>query len=125
MMAEHVAADTFRVLEITIQSRGGTFASFVRLVNDIVKPLRAFFARTRHEYKRFNYVGEWHSHHSFALKPSPRDHASMQAIAMDSQLGAHFVVLLLVKLGLGGSLEHTVRVYKANGETYGGTVEIG
>ena len=94
LMGEHVDIDIFSVKELTIQRHGGTFAAFIRFVEGIVGPLRAFFRATKHSYTRFNYLGEWHSHHSFSLTPSSRDHNTMSEIVMDPELGAHFIVLL-------------------------------
>lgn len=111
LMGEHVGPDTFRVTEVTIQRTGGTFAAFVRIVSEILAPLRAFFEVTKHDYTKFNYVGEWHSHHSFALEPSGRDHATMYNIVNDPDLGARFVVLLLVRLDESDQLEGSVTVY--------------
>ena len=112
LMGEHVTTDTFRVKEVTLQHKGGTFAAFVRIVAEIVAPLRAFFDATKHNYTKFNYLGEWHSHHSFALAPSGRDHMTMYDMVTDPELGAHFVVLLLVKLSDAGQLEGRVTVYQ-------------
>jgi hypothetical protein len=122
LMGEHVGVDTFRVKELTIQRKGGTFAAFIRIVTEILAPLRAFFNSTKHDYTRFNYLGEWHSHHSFALSPSRRDHATMQDIVTDPQLGAHFVVLLLVKLREGGQIEGSVTVYLPNESPFTGSI---
>jgi len=112
MMGEHVGPDAFRVKELTIQRKGGTFSAFIRFVAEILAPLRAFFEATKHDYTRFNYLGEWHSHPSFALLPSGPDHTTMYEIVMDQQLGARFVVLLLVKLDDRGQLEGRVTVYQ-------------
>ena len=87
-----------------------------------MKPLRAFFHATKHEYTRFNYIGEWHSHHSFALTPSPRDRATMLEMITDSDLGARFLILLLVRLADGGELEHAVTVYMPSGESVCGSI---
>jgi [CysO sulfur-carrier protein]-S-L-cysteine hydrolase len=122
LMGEHVGPDRFRVREVTVQRRGGTFAEFVRIVSEILAPLRAFFDTTQHNYQRFNYMGEWHSHHSFELRPSGRDHATMCEMVTDPKLGAHFVVLLLVKLGADGELQGAVTVYQPNRNPYGGSV---
>jgi hypothetical protein len=122
LMGEHVGPDTFRVKELTIQRRGGTFAAFVRIVSEILAPLRAFFEATKHDYTKFNYLGEWHSHHSFALRPSGRDHTTMYDMVMDPQLGARFVVLLLVKLNDGLQLEGSVTIYQPNQTPFVGSI---
>ncbi len=122
LMGEHIGPDTFRVKELTVQRKYGTFASFIRLVDEIIAPLKAFFDNTKHDYKRFNYLGEWHSHHSFSLSPSGEDHDSMLEIVSDSQLGARFVILLLIKLNEGGCLESTVTVYQQEKAPRIGTV---
>jgi hypothetical protein len=122
LMGEHIGPDTFRVKELTIQRKYGTFASFIRLVDEIIAPLKKFFDSTKHDYTRFNYLGEWHSHHSFSLSPSDEDHDSMRKIATDSQLGARFVVLLLVKLNEGGCLESSITVYQPDIAPRGGVV---
>ncbi len=113
LMGEHVGPDTFRVVQITVQRHGGTFAAFTRFVEGIVGPLRAFFRATNHNYRRFNYLGEWHSHHAFSLTPSGPDHASMQEIVSDPQVGAQFAVLLLVKLNERNQLEHSLSIYQS------------
>jgi hypothetical protein len=122
LMGEHVGPETFRIKELTIQRKKGTFAAFVRIVSEILAPLRAFFDSTKYDYTRFNYLGEWHSHHSFALKPSGKDHTTMYEMVMDPHLGALFVVLLLVKLNDSGRLEGNVTVYQANKKPFVGQV---
>jgi len=122
LMGEHVGSDIFRVKEVTIQRKMGTFATFIRIVTEILAPLRAFFDSTKHNYRRFNYLGEWHSHHSFALSPSGRDHITMHDIVTDLQLRARFVVLLLVRLSDHGQLEGRVTVYQPNKTPFEGTI---
>ena len=123
LMAEHTGEDEFRIIEVTIQTRGGTFASFIRLVEEFIRPLRQFFARTGHNYRRFNYLGEWHSHHSFALQPSPEDEKSMRDIVDDPDVGANFVILLLVRLAQQ-DLQGSVTVYLPDGATSSGELLI-
>ncbi len=122
LMGEHIGPDAFRVKELTVQRKGGSFAAFMRTVSEILGPLRAFFEKTKHEYTRFNYLGEWHSHHSFALEPSRKDHLTMYNMVMDSSLGARFVVLLLVKMGDKRQLKATVTVYQPNKNPLAGNV---
>jgi len=122
LMGEHIAADTFRVKEITIQHKGGTFAAFVRIVEEMVAPLLAFFDTTKRDYTRFNYLGEWHSHHSFSLSPSGQDHTTMYNLVMDPKLGARFVILLLVKPDQNGLLDGNVTVYQPNKQPFTGSI---
>ena len=98
LMGEHVSEDTFRVVGITVQLQLGTLASFVRALSEVKSALLRFFRRTKHEYSRFNYLGEWHSHPSFALEPSLRDRESMFQIVQDPVVGARFAVLVIVRL---------------------------
>jgi len=122
LMGEHVGPGTFRVKKITVQLKGGTFAAFIRIVAEILAPLRTFFETTKHDYTRFNYIGEWHSHHTFALAPSRQDIMTMYDIVIDPQLGARFVVLLLVKLGDHGQLEGSVTVYQPHKTPFTGSI---
>ncbi|GGR30392.1 Mov34/MPN/PAD-1 family protein [Deinococcus ruber] len=111
LMGEHVDEDVFRVVDLTVQMRGGTFASFWRLVEDFASPLRRFFERTHRDYRRFNYLGEWHSHHSFALEPSVRDCQTMQEIVEDPASNVNFTILLLVRVGAADQLEAKVTLH--------------
>lgn len=115
LMAEHVGTNTFSVKDLTIQRRG-TIASFVRRIEDALGILRAFFQRTNHDYTKFNYIGEWHSHPCFEPEPSPKDDASMREIVGDARIGAKFVVLLIVKTGPDNELRSTVHTYRPNGK---------
>lgn len=98
LMGQHLFDGVFQVEEVTVQRTSGSFSRFVRLVQYILTPLNRFFARTDHNYVRYNYIGEWHSHPLFALRPSSRDVETMQALVEDPEVGANFAVLLIVKL---------------------------
>lgn len=114
LMGEHAGPNLFIVREMTVHRRGA-FASFVRRIEDAVGRLHAFFHETDHDYARFNYIGEWHSHPSFAPYPSRTDDLSMLQIVQDETVGANFVVLLVAKLGAEGELISTVHTYLPNG----------
>lgn len=114
LMGEHVGDEDYVVREIAVQTGGGTFASFVRGVQGALRPLTLFFRSRGHDYRRFNYVGEWHSHPSFVCEPSARDEDTMWDIVDDPQVGAHFVVLLVVQLGDGQRVRGTATVYAPN-----------
>lgn len=124
LMAEHIAENTFRVRSLTIQRRGGSVSSFIRIVQAIIEPLRRFFRTTGHNYTRFNYIGEWHSHPSFVPLPSPKDHQTMHEIIEDPEVGALFVVLMIVKVTSERDLEGTVSVYQPGGIRFQGALVI-
>jgi integrative and conjugative element protein (TIGR02256 family) len=114
LMAEHVGVNEFVVRDISTHRRG-TFASFFRRIEEAWATLNRFFKRTKQNYVRFNYIGEWHSHPSFEPLPSGQDHCSMHEIISDVSVGANFVVLVIVKLNTSGDLIGTVHTYLPNG----------
>ena len=114
LMAEHIDHNEFVVRDITIHRRGA-LASFVRRMEDAVGRLRLFFDRAGHDYTRFNYLGEWHSHPSFTPEPSGKDDLSMLQIVQDQTVGANFAVLLVVKLDVHGRLVGTAHTYLPDG----------
>lgn len=121
-MGEHLGKDDFRLVDMTIQLRGGAFASFVRLLELIAEPLRNFFDSTEHQYTRYNYLGEWHSHPSFALNPSGTDVETMEGIVGDIHVGANFVVLLLTRLTDDAVPQMSLTVFLRDGRRYPGEV---
>jgi proteasome lid subunit RPN8/RPN11 len=114
LMAEHVGINEFVVRKVTVH-RQGTFASFARHIHGVLSKLSSFFDQTKHDYARFNYIGEWHSHPSFDPLPSAQDHQTMIEIASDRNVGANFVVLLVVKIEAGHALVGSVHTYFPNG----------
>jgi len=114
LLAEHTGCNHFTVREVTVHGRG-TIATFVRHVRDAVSSIAAFFRRTGHNYRKFNYLGEWHSHPSFHPSPSLKDDDAMRRIVGDEAVGATFAVLLVVKLDLDGRLVGTAHTYLPDG----------
>jgi integrative and conjugative element protein (TIGR02256 family) len=98
LMGEQLAADEFRVLEFSFSGRSGSIVSFTRDMRSHRSTLEAFFRKTGREFRRFNYLGEWHSHPHFPVAPSGSDMAAMQAIVNDRSVGATFATLLIVRL---------------------------
>jgi hypothetical protein len=111
LMGEHVAGFVYRIQDITIQYHHGTFVSFVRVIQEILNPLRQFFRRTGHNFVRFNYLGEWHSHPSYALVPSNVDSETMWEIVEDPKVGANFAALMIIRLNATDHVEGTVTIY--------------
>jgi len=124
LMGEHLAENVFRVRKLTIQRRGGSFATFVRAVQSIIGPLQEFFRATNHNYTRFNYIGEWHSHPSFAPVPSVTDHSTMHSIVENPGVGAFFVVLVIVKLSSNQDLEGSLTIYQPGERRYCGQLAV-
>lgn len=97
LFGEHLSEDVFRVIEATVAGTG-TVASFVRSLMNGLGQLERFFHRTRRDYRRFNYLGEWHSHPSFELYPSRRDDQTMFELVNDASTGARFALSLIVRV---------------------------
>jgi [CysO sulfur-carrier protein]-S-L-cysteine hydrolase len=98
IFGEQLAPSNFRVAELTIQAQRGSIARFWVDLVQAARDARRFFQRTNRDYQRFNYLGEWHSHPSFAVRPSTKDKESMWSIVDDPDFPAGFAVLLIVKL---------------------------
>ncbi|ANT54477.1 Mov34/MPN/PAD-1 family protein [Mesorhizobium amorphae] len=98
LFGEQLAPSDFRVTELTVQSRPGTFARFIVDLLQAAKDAIRFFDRTEHRYTRYNYIGEWHSHPSFAVQPSGTDAATMRQLVRDAQFAGTFAVLMIVRL---------------------------
>jgi integrative and conjugative element protein (TIGR02256 family) len=97
LFGEHIGGDAFRVVEFTVQKRGGSHDSFVRNPEEHRESLHRFFERTGDDHSRFNYLGEWHSHPSFPPIPSTQDIETMHGIVNNSEVGANFLVLLILR----------------------------
>lgn len=115
IFAEQLAPSDFRATHLTVQRERGRFASFVVDVVQAARDATRFFRLTKHDYGRFNYLGEWHSHHAFAVWPSPKDTATMVSIVDDPGFAGSFVVLMIVRLD-GDSLEKGAWLFAAGGE---------
>ena len=115
LMGKHVGLNRFRIVDISIQKKIGTFANFVRGVSEAILALKRFFKKTRGEYRRFNYLGEWHSHPSFSTKPSVKDLDTMYELVEDSKVGANFAVLLIVRLAENSEIESSASVFWPDG----------
>lgn len=113
-MGEHLGDDDYRIIDLSVQRAGGTAVCFIRHPKKHRTQLDLFFERTGHNYTRFNYLGEWHSHPSFPTAPSGPDLRTMQALARDPAVGANFLVLLIVRLESDASLRSSTTVFRAD-----------
>lgn len=110
LLGEHTGGETFKIVEITLQTGRGTTSHFERDPESHRQQLDAFFHPTGNDCARFNYFGEWHSHPSFAPLPSSTDLESMETILADESVGANFLVLLIVRLVRGEGLAMSATV---------------
>jgi integrative and conjugative element protein (TIGR02256 family) len=97
LMGEQIAPGHFKVVDLSIDSQTGGRAHFVRDLEAHTEALAAFFRKTSHQYDRFNYLGEWHSHPQFSVTPSTQDVTSMIDL-VEGERGIDFAVLLIVRL---------------------------
>lgn len=97
LMGEQVAPDHFRVVDFSVDETTGTAAHFVRSPSHHAEALESFFRRTGSDFRRFNYLGEWHSHPSFPVHPSQEDMISMQSL-VDGERDIDFSALVIVRL---------------------------
>lgn len=118
LMGEHINEAEFRIVDLTIQKQFGNVMFFLRLVGDAVGSLKKFFKQTGYNYKKFNYLGEWHSHPTFSPLPSHQDIQSMQEIVTDSDTGANFAVLIIVRLKEVQEIEATATVFLQDGQFF-------
>jgi proteasome lid subunit RPN8/RPN11 len=97
LMGEQVAPDHFRIVDFSVDEKSGTAAHFVRSPERHAAALEDFFQRTGSDYRRYNYLGEWHSHPSFPVRPSTEDVDSMQGL-VNGEGDIDFSALLIVRL---------------------------
>lgn len=97
LMGEEIGDQEFQIVDFSVDTSSGTRAQFVRDADQHDEALLAFFERTGEQYGRFNYLGEWHSHPSFSVRPSRQDLHAMQNL-VDGTGGVDFAVLFITRL---------------------------
>ena len=116
LFGEHIEGDLFRVVDVSIQTKGGTNVHFVRDPAHHAAALEAFFKKTGKDYARFNYLGEWHSHPKFEVIPSSDDVRTMRSIVSDPAVGANFAVLIIIRLHRPRHIELSATYFGKAGE---------
>ena len=122
LMGEHVGENHFAVRELEVQ-RPGAIASFMRSVSGAARAIKAFCTAKGNDFRRFNYLGEWHTHPLFSVQPSSRDHATMRELATDEHVGANFVVLLIFRLH-GVALDGSAHTYVPDGSVHRSELDL-
>lgn len=110
LMAEQIAVDHFIIIDFSVDDQTGGLAHFVRSPEYHQKALADFFTRTGGDYARFNYLGEWHSHPSFTVRPSGEDERSMMSLVHGDR-GITFAALFIVRLRCFSYLEYSITMF--------------
>jgi len=124
LVGENVGSDTFRLVDISVQHSGGSVVHFVRDPEHHRQFLADFFIRTGNDFKRFNYIGEWHSHPAFEAVPSGEDIASMFEIVEDPAVGVNFAILIIARLERWKPLQISATLFRSGVMPEGISVEI-
>lgn len=96
LVGEHVAGNCFRLLDLSVQRRGGGHSHFTRDPLKAAQFVNQAILDAGGDPTRINYLGEWHSHPSFSASPSIVDVGQMQRIVEDPDEVAGFAVLIVV-----------------------------
>lgn len=92
------AENHFAISEATIADDASSF-SLAAFVREPFKSMRALLKS--YKARSHNYIGEWHSHPTFSLYPSPHDVKTMRGILADAGYGVSFALLIITKLENG------------------------
>ncbi len=111
LFAEQLAPAHFRVIDLSVDDRSGSNDHFMRDPHAHERALHEFFARTGNNFSRFNYLGEWHSHPSFAVTPSMEDIATMTELVSERSSAISFAVLLIVRIRFRFLIENSWTVF--------------
>lgn len=97
LLGEEIGVEKFRIVDFSVDTKSGTPARFNRVSDHHDRVLEDFFRRTGREYRRYNYLGEWHTHPTFDVKASSQDIAAMHDLVENSE-GISFSMLLIARL---------------------------
>ena len=114
LMGEQLSPGHFAIADFSVDSKSGGGAHFVRRPEHHREALEAFFARTSSDFSRFNYLGEWHSHPSFAALPSREDIMTMHLL-VEEEPEIDFSVLLVVRTRWRFMLELSALLFQRGG----------
>lgn len=112
LFGEQLAPGQFRVIDLSMDTHSGSHANFRRDPAVHKQALDAFFDRTNRDFSRFNYLGEWHSHPSFSVRPSAKDVVTMTALVTNERTAIFFAALLIVRLRFHFWLERSWMVFE-------------
>ena len=114
LLAEQLKPGRFCIVDFSLDSFSGSHTEFRRDPEAHQNTLDEFFRRTGRDFQRFNYLGEWHSHPSFSVRPSAQDNSTMTDIVQNQGSIITFAVLLIVRLRLRLWVEHSLTIFARN-----------
>lgn len=96
LFAHKIDDNTFEIEDVYFEKRIGSFV-FVSLENSLrYKKFQKEYDRKHHyDYRNHNYIGDWHSHPSFALFPSGYD--SNEVVDELKESNANFLIQIIVQ----------------------------
>jgi len=125
LFGEQVAEGDFRIIEATRQRFwGGTATTFKRRGRGARKDVLALHEKFGGDAKRFNYLGEWHSHPNAPAMPSLQDEITMCNLLAEQGAAVNFLVLIIVKLDETGLFHIGAVCYLASGHKLNCEIEI-
>jgi hypothetical protein len=98
LFAEQIAPGHFKIVDFSVDHYSGSHTKFRRDPQVHIQAMQSFFERTGADFSRFNYLGEWHSHPLFPVRPSFEDMQTMTDLVQNSTAGISFALLLIVRL---------------------------
>jgi proteasome lid subunit RPN8/RPN11 len=115
LVAEYEGADTFRLAEFSRQSESGTYTRFVRDDVQARQFVADYLFKSKQDPRRCNYIGEWHTHPLFPVRPSGEDVKSMFELARDPKVGIGFAILIILRLNAFRSLQMSCTCFRSDG----------
>jgi [CysO sulfur-carrier protein]-S-L-cysteine hydrolase len=92
---------------------GGGIGGLIARCRPNLEPSPQYMRRAIVDFKRFNYIGEWHSHPAFEAVPSGEDVASMFEIIEDPAVGVNFAILIIARQESGSVLQLSATLFRA------------
>ena len=126
LFGEQLAEGDFRIVKARRQRfrGGGTPASFHRYGSGARKQILALHKKFGSDPKRFNYLGEWHSHPNAPVWPSLRDEVTMYELLTDQGKSVNFLVLMILKLDDQERVQIGAMTFLLSGHTIRCEIEI-
>ena len=111
LLAEQLAPGHFCIADFSLDLYSGSHANFRRDPAVHQKAMDVFFENTGRDFRRFNYLGEWHSHPYVPVHPSQEDVDTMTNLVEQSRPGITFALLLIVRLRFRVWMDYSMTIF--------------